>query len=73
MNDAAVRVSDTVQACVVLAIGGALLGSPLLTRWLGLFALGGTLSTLGGLALGTGWRSLPISAWFMTSSVVLMV
>lgn len=71
LNDSAVPVSDTLQACFALAIGAAVLGSPLLPRWLGLFAMGSALSTLADLALGTGWLSLPILVWFMTASVVL--
>lgn len=73
LNDAAVPVSDTLQACFVLGAGGAILGSPLVPRWLGWFAGGSALAVLEDLALGTGWLSLPILVWFMTTSVVLAV
>lgn len=71
LNDAAVPLSDTLQAGFVLAAGGAILASPLIPRWLGWFAIGSALATAADLASGAGWLSLPLLAWFMTASVVL--
>jgi hypothetical protein len=71
LNDAAVPLSDTLQACFVLAAGGAILASRLVPRWLGWFALGSAPATLADLALDTGWLSLPLLVWFMTASVAL--
>lgn len=71
LNDAAVPVSDALLSCFVLGAGVAILGSPVLPRWLGWFAVGSTGAMLTDLALGTGWLSLPMLVWFMTASVVL--